>query len=180
MLLPSPTYQIGEVSLDYLFASTVVQDLADELSKGFHGVYANSDDIEKEWGQLPFLLKESDRDLADHLAIKARYAGVDADTFAECIFNGRSAISNADRKLMEEKRDDLVLMEMRRYRAFMFMNDFTHGTHSTGYHVEGEKDGKELNCCLRLNNTLLQESLPKIEVRKDEDIVVYSMTALEK
>lgn len=128
---------------------------------------------------MPFFLKESNRDLADHLAIKARYSGIDADAVADCVFNGRSTISDADRQLMEDKRDDLIIMEKRRYRAFMFMNGFTHGSHSTGYHVDNEQDGKELDRCLQVNATLLEDDLSLKEKVKDEKIVAYSMDAME-
>ena len=178
--LPALPYQIGEVSLDALFANTIAEDRADELAKGYHAIYAKSNDIDKEWAELRFFLKESNRDVADHLAIKARYAGIDADTVSDCVFKGNATISEADRLLMEEKHEDLAIMEMRRYRAFMFMNGFTHGTHSTQYLVENDKDGKDLDRCLRVNATLLDEALSQIERAKDEDIVDYSMRALAK
>ena len=178
--LPALPYQIGEVSLDALFANTIAEDRADELAKGYHAIYAKSNDIDKEWAELRFFLKESNRDVADHLAIKARYAGIDADTVSDCVFKGNATISEADRLLMEGKHEDLAIMEMRRYRAFMFMNGFTHGTHSSQYLVENDKDGKDLDRCLRVNATLLNEALSQIERAKDDDIVDHSMKALAK
>ena len=178
--LPALPYQIGEVSLDALFANTIAEDRADELAKGYHAIYAKSNDIDKEWAELRFFLKESNRDVADHLAIKARYAGIDAETVGDCVFKSMATISEADRLLMEEKHEDLAIMEMRRYRAFMFMNGFTHGTHSSQYLVENDKDGKDLDRCLRVNATLLDEALSQIERAKDDDIVDHSMKALAK
>jgi len=101
-LLSSLPYRIEEVSLDELFAKTIAEDRADELAKGFHAVYAKSNDIDNEWAQLHLFLKESNRDVADHLAIKARYAGIEADTVAECVFKGKATVSEADRLLMEK------------------------------------------------------------------------------
>jgi hypothetical protein len=179
-LISSLPYQIEEVSLDALFAKTVAEDRADELAKGFHAVYAKSNAIDKEWARLSFFLKESNRDVADHLAIKARYSGIDAGTVANCVFNGKTTISEADRLLMEENHESLAIMEMRRYRAFMFMNGFTHGIRSKQYRIDHDKDGKDLDRCLRINGTLLEESLSLIERAKDDDIVDYSMKAIAK
>lgn len=178
--LSSLPYQIEEVSLDEIFAKTIAEDRADELAKGFHAVYAKSNAIDKEWARLRFFLKESNRDVADHLAIKARYSGIDAGTVADCVFKGKTTILEADRLLMEKNHESLAIMEMRRYRAFMFMNGFTHGIRSKQYRIDHERDGKDLDRCLRINGTLLDESLSQIERAKDDDIVDYSMKAIAK
>ncbi len=175
-------YQIKEVCLDYVFATTIANDRADELAKCFDSLYRKrwvfNDNV---WDQTKFLDKESNRDVADHLAIKARYAGINSRIVTKCVFEGAVEISDDDRKSMQNNRNDLVVMEMLRYRAFMFMNGFTHGSYSAKYNdLQTDIDKRELNRCLRINDTLLKENLPKNEHEKDEDIVDYSLEALSR
>ena len=173
-------YSIEEICLDSVFAKTVTDDLADDLAKGFHSVYAKRQKIDnKDWEQEKLLFKESNRDVADHLAIKARYSGINSETVANCVFKGSVNISDNDRKLMEKKYNDLVIMERRRYRAFMFMNGFTHGSHPAKYTEMQIKSGKELDRCLRVNSTLLEEKLSQTEHVKDNDIIEQSLQALQ-
>lgn len=180
-------YRIEEQCIDELFAKTVVEDRADDLAKEFHAVYVNRkhQETNKIWADLPLFLKESNRDLADHLAIKARYAGIDADTVKNVVFDGYGAISEADQKLMEIAYTELVHMEVRRYRAFMFMNGFTHGSHPSEYTKRINKSQhrpdleKQFDRCLRLNATLLEEILPQYEKEKDYAIIKHSMKALK-
>ena len=179
-------YCIKEVCLDSLFAKTVAEDRADELAKGFHAAYAERQKIDDgAWEQERFFIKESNRDVADHLAIKARYAGIPANRVADCVFQGAINISDSDRELMASVYQDLVKMEELRYRAFMFMNGFTHGSHPAKYHLNPQQDNdsqmklkKELDRCLRLNSTLLTEILPQNEQDKDNDIIKLSLQAL--
>ena len=79
-------YQIEEENLSTVLAKTMVTDRADRLAMGYHAVYA--DPSVQPWLDEPFFVKESNRDLADHLAIKARYAGIDAKTVAQIVFEG--------------------------------------------------------------------------------------------
>ncbi|WNV06539.1 NAD-binding protein [Candidatus Methylospira mobilis] len=172
------SYRIEEVSIDSVFANTVADDRADELAKGFDSAYAQRRKIDElAWVQKKFFLKESNRELADHLAIKARYSGIDAKKVADCVFKGTAAISDDDRKLMELHRDDLIAMEQLRYRAFMFMNGFAHGSRPEE-EDEQKKFGKELDRSLRINATLLKENLSSAERVKDEDIIDVSLAAL--
>jgi hypothetical protein len=172
------SYRIEEVSIDRIFANTVAEDRADELAKGYDSAYAERQKIDDQaWEQTKFFLKESNRELADHLAIKARYAGIKASTVADCIFEGTVAISNDDWNLMQQHRDDLIIMEQLRYRAFMFMNGFTHGSRPVKSD-EPKKSGKDLDRTLRINATLLKENLSPVEQVKDEDIIDMSLTAL--
>lgn len=125
-----------------------------------------------------FFVKESNRDLADHLAIKARYAGIDAKTVTQIVFDGEAAVSEKGIEQLRQVLQDLELMEQRRYRAFMFMNGFSHGRKT----APGAKadDQKEIDRSLRLNRTLLTEKLSDHEKAKDSKIVEESIAALSK
>jgi len=181
-------YRIDEQSIDTLFAETVVKDRSDELAKGYHAVYydlKNEKDIDDAWMEMKVYWKESNRDLADHLAIKARYAGIDADIVRKVVLEGVSSISEEDEAKMKAAFDDLVVMEMYRYRAFMFMNNFRYGTHASEYQKRIDnmylsKPEKELDQCLRVNKTLLKRELPEDECEKDYNIVNQSIEALKK
>lgn len=181
-------YRIEEKCIDTLFANTVVDDRADELASKYHAVYSDihkKKDIETAWLQLPILWKESNRDLVDHLAIKARYAGIDAETVRELVFDGLGPLSSTDEARMMAAFNDLILMEARRYRAFMFMNNFRYGTHASEYlerisNLKLQKPEKELDQCLRVNKTLLDEALPEAERKKDKNIVRKSIELLKQ
>ena len=135
------------------------------------------------WLDEPFFVKESNRDLADHLAIKARYAGIDVKTVAQIVFEGEAAVSDEE---VEQLRhvfqgripQDLELMEQRRYRAFMFMNGFSHGRKTAPEATP--KGQKEIDRSLRLNQTLLTENLSDPEKAKDSRIVEESIAALRR
>ncbi|TLU87429.1 MAG: hypothetical protein FDX21_00905 [Chlorobium sp.] len=172
-------YRIKEISIDFMFAKTVAEDRADEIAKGYFDVYAESHKVEdKDWNHLKLFEKESNRDLADHLAMKARYAGIGAEKVTASVFYGNATLSNDECKLMEEARAELIAMEQRRYRAFMFMNGFIHGSHPVEYDNSQKSWGKKLDQYLRVNDTLLQENLPEDEQKKDDDIVDYSLQVL--
>jgi hypothetical protein len=181
-------YRIEEQCIDVLFAKTIVKDRSDELAKGYHAVYydlKNERDIDDAWMAIKMYWKESNRDLADHLAIKARYAGINAETVNELVFEGVGSLSEEDEAKMKAAFDDLVVMEMFRYRAFMFMNNFRYGTHASEYkkRIDNQtlsKPEKELDQCLRVNTTLLKEELPENERDKDYNIVTTSIEALKK
>ena len=172
-------YRIKEISIDSVFAKTVAEDRADEIAKGYFDVYAESHEVEdKDWNHLKLFEKESNRDLADHLAMKARYAGIGAEKVAASVFYGNATLSGDECKLMEEMRAELIAMEQRRYRSFMFMNGFIHGSHPVEYDNSQKNLGKELDRSLRVNATLLQEELPQHERVKDDDIVDHSLKVL--
>jgi len=77
-------------------------------------------------------------------------------------------------------------MEMNRYRAFMFMNNFRYGTHALEYLMRVvttlplDQLKKELDQCLRVNKTLLEEFLPEKEREKDDNIVKTSIEVMKK
>ena len=169
-------YQIEEETFCAVFAKTMVTDRADRLAMGYHAVYA--DPSSRTWLKEPFFVKESNRDLADHLAIKARYAGIDAKTVTQIVFDGEAAVSEKGIEQLRQVLQDLELMEQRRYRAFMFMNGFSHGRKK----APGAKadDQKEIDRSLRLNQTLLTEKLSDHEKAKDSKIVEESIAALSK
>lgn len=170
-------YEIREESLDTLFAETLVTDRADDLAIGYHAVYANHEKVDLDaWRRERFFIKESNRDLADHLAIKARYAGIDASTVDKVVFRGQS-VSDEDLERLRQAFNDLVAMEQRRYRAFMFMSGFSHGRLTAPIET-GNQIQKELDRCLRLNLTLLTEALSAYEISKDSNIVAKSIAAL--
>ena len=169
-------YQIEEETLDAVFAKTMVTDRADRLAMGYHAVYA--DPSIQSWLDEPFFVKESNRDLADHLAIKARYAGIDAKTVTQIVFDGEAALSEEGVEQLRQVLKDLERMEQRRYRAFMFMNGFSHGRKTApGATPKGQK---EIDRSLRLNQTLLTENLSDHEKAKDSKIVEESIAALSK
>ncbi|MBV5289889.1 hypothetical protein [Pelodictyon phaeoclathratiforme] len=182
-------YLIEEQSIDKLFAETIVKDRSDDIAKEYHAVYSSLKDesiIKEAWITTPVYRKESNRDLADHLAIKARYAGINAEAVNKLVFEGVGSISDGDEKKMEEAFDDLVIMEMNRYRAFMFMNNFRYGTHALEYLMRVvttlplDQLKKELDQCLRVNKTLLEEFLPEKEREKDDNIVKTSIEVMKK
>ncbi len=182
-------YGIKEQCIDALFAKTVVDDRADELAKEYHAVYSNfhkKKDIDDEWFRMSMLWKESNRDLSDHLAIKARYAGINPETVRKLVFDGIDSISSTDEARMMAAFNDLILMEERRYRAFMFMNDFRYGAHASEYRDRVVTTlalnilEKEIDQCLRVNKTLLEEELPDVERQKDDNIVRKSILLLKK
>ena len=169
-------YQIEEETLGAVFAKTMVTDRADRLAMGYHAVYA--DPSSRPWLEEPFFVKESNRDLADHLAIKARYAGIDAKTVTQIVFDGEAAVSEEGVEQLRQVLKDLERMEQRRYRAFMFMNGFSHGRKTApGATPKGQK---EIDRSLRLNQTLLTENLSDHEKAKDSKIVEESIAALSK
>ena len=169
-------YQIEEENLSTVFAQTMVRDRADRLAMGYHAIYA--DPSVQPWLDEPFFVKESNRDLADHLAIKARYAGIDAKTVAQIVFEGEATVSDKEVESLRHVLQDLELMEQRRYRAFMFMNGFSHGRKTAPEATP--KGQKEIDRSLRLNPTLLAESLSDHEKAKDSKIVEESIAALAK
>ena len=169
-------YQIKEETLGAVFAKTMVTDRADRLAMGYHAVYA--DPSSRPWLEEPFFVKESNRDLADHLAIKARYAGIDAKTVAQIVFEGEATVSDKEVEQLRHVLQDLELMEQRRYRAFMFMNGFSHGRKTAPEATP--KGQKEIDRSLRLNQTLLTEDLSDHEKAKDSKIVEESIAALSK
>ena len=172
-LLP---YQVEEETLSAVFAKTMVTDRADRLAMGYHAVYA--DPSIQSWLDEPFLVKESNRDVADHLAIKARYAGIDAKAVTQIVFEGEAAVSDKGVDQLRYVLQDLEQMEQRRYRAFMFMNGFSHGRKTAPEATP--KGQKEIDGSLRLNQTLLTENLSDHEKAKDSKIVEESIAALSK
>ena len=169
-------YQIEEETLDAVFAKTMVTDRADRLAMGYHAVYA--DPSIQSWLDEPFFVKESNRDLADHLAVKARYAGLDAKRVAQIVFDDEAGVADKELERLSHVLQDLELMEQRRYRAFMFMNGFSHGRKTAPEATP--KGQKEIDRSLRLNPTLLTENLCSHEKAKDSKIVKESIAALSK
>lgn len=183
-LLP---YQIREESIDDLFAKTLVTDRADDFAIGYHAVYAgHAKIVPGAWHQERLFIKESNRDLADHLAIKARYAGIDANTVNRVVFNDLPTLTDEEltrlpeawREALNQVFAELVAMEQRRYRAFMFMSGFAHGQQLAPADSD-IKIQKELDRCLRLNTTLLTKELSNYELAKDTNIVQKSIEVLQ-
>ena len=72
-------------------------------------------------------------------------------------------------KLLENCKEKLERMEMRRYRAFMFLHGYNHGASS------GDKN---IDRALRINETLLDENLSSDHKKKDASIVQITLKAL--
>lgn len=183
-LLP---YRIAEVSIDTIFAETLAHDKADDFAMAYQAAYAKKAAIDRDaWHREHFFIKESNRDLADHLALKARYAGIDAAT-VDCAIRGKRMLNAMELQRLDSTRSDLVAMEQLRYRAFMFMSGFSHGQRRFAEPIllacqpTGKSAGdvqKEVDRSLRLNATLLVESLSDYELAKDTNIVEISIMAL--
>jgi len=168
------SYKIDELGLDDFFAETLVTDRADGLAMKYRAVYHGSKVDPAEWKTEKFLLKESNRDLADHLAIKARYAGIGVPQVDSVVFDGEVGQADFGAKL-EAVAADLVIMEQRRYRAFMHMSGFRHG--QVGVDC-AKKEVKNLERCQRINGTLLERTLPADELAKDNNIIEVSIRAM--
>jgi hypothetical protein len=195
-------YDIKEVCIDPLFAETLANDRADDLAKKFDAAYSNLATVDSnKWNSYSFFVKELNRDPADHAAIKARYAGVEASMVKECFIDGKIPLG-ADGELLERHHEDLELMELRRYRAFMFLHGFSHG--AVDYELQQlnsaanqqlvekvltnlpeeerkailKKLHKDLERGLRKNPTLLDENLSPAEKSKDSSIVNVTKRAL--
>lgn len=164
-------YEIKEESIDQNFASTLVCDKADCLAERFKNAYdLNTGKTLRAWKSVSYFEKESNRDAADHGAIKTRYAGLDSERVKKVIFEGIGEMPEAGTR-MEAEKEALYLMEQRRYRAFMFMMGFRHVASSTVPEQlpKGKKD--DWMRTQRINATLLQEKLSDFEKAKDTNIV---------
>lgn len=163
----SMRYKISEESIDQKFASTLVSDKVDALAERFKHAYdVGGGYPHKAWSTLSFFEKESNRDAADHCAIKARYAGLDAELVRVAMSENPVGIPEAEIK-MEAMKEALYLMEQRRYRAFMFMQGFRHMVD----HAIPEQCKKDAERTLRINTTLLEKNLTDAELDKDTNIV---------
>jgi hypothetical protein len=163
----SMRYKISEESIDQKFASTLVSDKVDALAERFKHAYDEGGGYpQKAWSTLSYFEKESNRDAADHCAIKARYAGLDSELVRMAISGNPIEIPEAEMKL-EAVKDDIYLMEQRRYRAFMFMQGFRHVTN----HAIPAQCKKDEERTLRVNKTLLEKNLTDAELDKDTNIV---------
>ena len=167
-------YGIKDVCIDALFAKTVVYDCADDLAKKFDVAYSNLTTSklnavdQNKWETSRFFLKEMNRDPADHAAIKARFAGVEAEVVRKCYFKGQQPAEDHS-ELLNKCKEDLGIMEMRRYRAFMFLHGYSHGVASAN---------KDTDRAVRINETLLDQNLSPIQKKKDESIVGVTLRAL--
>lgn len=183
-------YRIEECEINAFTAETLLGDRADGIAKQFKMVYDNKTEIdESDWRACSFFEKESNRDAADHLAIKARYAGLDPKDVSAKVFEENLDVplgSAAD--AFVKNADDLIIMEQKRYRAFMFMMGFRHGR-ANNVCVQGADDElsgwpspsmKSLERTLRVNRTLLVKELPEDERKKDANIIETSLKVLQR
>jgi hypothetical protein len=173
-------YCIEEVCIDALCAQTVVQDRADDLAKKFDAVWSNKQEVQAaQWNTSHYFLKETNRDPADHAAIKLRYAGVPASKVQACVFQGSVCLDSTDTDGLKTQVGDLEAMEMRRYRAFMFLHGFSHGQASVPTSTMQKSEAKNRDRRRRVNETLLDAELSDAQKSKDNDIVTEMIRAMQ-
>jgi hypothetical protein len=161
-------YEIREESIDANFSSTLVEDKADQLAERFKIAYDKADSKDSPaWSAVSYFEKESNRDAADHGAIKARYAGLSDARVKEAIFQLSGKFPEAEANMSGE-RTALYIMEQRRYRAFMFMMGFKYMESNQGTQQVTKDDWRRTQ---RINPTLLQKRLSEYELDKDKNIV---------
>jgi len=192
-------YKIEQLAIDKFFAETLLDDKADNIAKRYKAVYDKTTEIDQDaWRNLSYFEKESNRDVADHLAIKARYAGLCAEKVKEIIFEGRTdlAITQNEEECFKNCESDLIDMEQRRYQAFMFLMGFRHGSCESECKFDTadewknwDKNAKKgLERILRINSTLpvspARQTSGDPQVRKlsdsrDSDIFSVSLKVLK-
>ncbi len=173
-------YAIEQLDIDDFFADTLLGDKADVIAKRYQAAYDKKPVDDNDWKVLSFFEKESNRDAADHLAIKARYAGLDPESVADVVFGGKEDPIVGAAEKFKNCAADLVAMEQRRYRAFMFMMGFRHGSiGDEAMKMKNKKAMKSLDRILRVNGTLLTKNLPDHETAKDDDIINKSLEVLQ-
>ena len=162
-------YEIRQEGIDENFASTIVRDNADYLAERFKIAHDKADSKPSaDWRAVSYFEKESNRDAADHGAIKARYAGLDCESVRKAFFETPPEKIPELESSMSEVSDDLIIMEQRRYRAFMFMMGFRHMESCTEREGVGKDDWRRAQ---RINPTLLEEKLSEYDKGKDTNIV---------
>ena len=170
-------YEIRQAVIDENFASTIVRDNADYLAERIKIAYDKAENQQSKktdskppvgWKALSYFEKESNRDAADHGAIKARYAGLDCDRVCMAFFEAPPQIIPELETIMRKVSDELIIMEQRRYRAFMFMMGFRYVKSCAEPKGVGKNDWRRTQ---RINPTLLEEKLSDYEKGKDTNIV---------
>ena len=118
-------YEIRQEGIDENFASTLVGDNADHLAERIKIAYEKAENQQSKktdskspagWKALSYFEKESNRDAADHGAIKARYAGLDCERVCKAFFETPPKKIPELETSMSKVSDDLIIMEQRRYR----------------------------------------------------------------
>lgn len=182
-LKPSLPYRTEEVVILDTIGDVLADEKTDGYAKYFNSIVYSGETkktkvkMNTEWSDLPEFLKESNRDLADHIAIKLRY--IDAQQSAPML-------SSSNTKLLLEHHvvRELSVIEHKRYCAYMFSagyaykleneKTFTHPVEvvSLNKRLPAFTEEKHWQRHLRVNPTLLPyDDLTIDEKTKDKNMV---------
>lgn len=164
-------FKTDEISAIDSIGVMLADDLTDKLASYFNTVVYNKKSVSEcayEWRKLPEFLKESNRDVADHIEIKLRKL-----IGPNCLMKQES--DEDYRKVKESlasnnKIKDLAVIEHKRYCAFMFTSGYSYG----------DRKEKKLQRLVRVNPTLVSyKSLNGTEKEKDINIAKEISTAIK-
>lgn len=120
-------FKTEEISIIESIGALLADDLKDKLASYFNTVVYNKNDPSQcadEWRKLPELLKESNRDVADHIEIKLRKL-IGPNTLMQKASEEDSR--KVDGALANDfQLRDLSMIEHKRYCAFMFMAGYSY------------------------------------------------------
>lgn len=162
---------------DDLLCKSLVHDRADTMAQSFDSKWSQASGIDNQtWRNLPFPVKESNRDIADHLPWKLAYAGLRPKAIEELLDASSTASDEALTQLKsllsnEAILKDLIRMEQMRYRSFMTLQGFQPGTMDAHLATQSRK---HVERALRINATLgiPFDSLSSTETDKDRNIIM--------
>lgn len=175
--------QIELLQPDALLCNSLVHDSADAMAQSYDAIWSQAARIDiAAWRNLPFAVKESNRDIADHLPWKLAHAGLRPQDIAaildpsvpvsEQVLAQLNTLLDSDALL-----NDLIRMEQMRYRAFMTLQGFKPcPTDMCLPQSIAARSRKQIERALRINPTLgmALESLPPDEVDKDRNIIQHT------
>ena len=180
--LPHPhnglAFRTDEILITDAVGEVLIDNKKDKLASYFNTVIYSKKDSSKcsdEWIDLKEFLKESNRDAADHLAIKLHHL-VPSNNMMK-----RKTTEEDYLRVNEALRthaSDLSFIEHKRYCAFMFTAGFSFGApkHLT---ITDSMSRKDLERLVRVNATLIPYSnLASNEQEKDKEMVLHIIGAL--
>ena len=185
--LPVPTQhwhcKIEVVQPDTLLCEHLVYDLADAMAQSYDALWSQATRIDMaSWRNLSFAVKETNRDIADHLPWKLAYAGLNRKDIGQLMAPCSPLSEELRKRLHDRLQNDEVLqalirMEQLRYRAFMRLQGFRPSTEEAIWpDALPARESKQLERALRINPTLgiALEALSPEEVDKDRNIIVHT------
>ncbi|MEG1374207.1 MAG: hypothetical protein RSD05_09775 [Comamonas sp.] len=190
--LPVPTLHwhctIEVVQPDTLLCEHLVHDLADAMAQSYDALWSQATRIDMaSWRNLSFAVKETNRDIADHLPWKLAYAGLNRKDIGQLMAPCSPLSEELRKRLHDRLQNDEVLqalirMEQLRYRAFMRLQGFRPSTEEAIWpDVLPARESKQLERALRINPTLgiALEALSPEEVDKDRNIIVHTSAIID-